>query len=109
MSNTFAEIIIIGSTLVGIGLVHILHLICRPKNKFVSWRGPKKLSPYKEKIRNTSILFLEKVVNQRKTAIARLVASELITWEEYYGLYEAIMMWKENKLKSIEAGTFLFM
>jgi hypothetical protein len=73
------------------------------------WQRPKELSPFKEKIKNTSTIFLEKVVNQRKAAIARLVASGFITWEEYYGLYEALMMWKENKLKDIEAGTYIYL
>ena len=107
-------LILLGTIAVVVGIAKLTRYIidrrALPPFRFPhvgEWRGPKELFPRKQELKNTSTIFLEKVVNQRKAAIARLVNSEFISWEEYYGLYEAIMMWRENKLKDIETGAFI--
>jgi hypothetical protein len=108
MLETF---ILLGTIAVVVGIAKLTKYIINRNTlpPFRFWHGPKEVSPFKEKIKNTSTIFLEKVVNQRKAAIAQLVKNGFISWKEYYDLYEAIMMWRENKLKDIEAGTYIYL
>lgn len=67
------------------------------------------LTPKQEEFKSTSLEFLQRVVNQRKAALARLHESGFVNWEEYTTLYNALIQWRDDALKEIEHDTPLYM
>ena len=97
--------IIIGTILVIVGVTQLTKYIIRKNTlPLLHWwhlEKGKQLTSYQEGCKNLSIQFLERVVNHRKTSIAQLYNSGLIDWNEYARLYDALMLWKQDKLESI--------
>ena len=114
MSKELTDIIIIGATITALsGLLWIIKQYHESIYPIKWWHyvggKEKPLTPYQQTHKNTSIQFLERVVNHRKTSLLELHKAGYLSWDEYTILYNWLIQWKDDKLKLLENNDYLCM